>query len=320
MKKEVIIGAIVLLVLVGATYLMTKIKQSGILSRQVKLYAITEEVYHLRPAQFIYYNGMEIGRVSEVEPMPNTHKKYIVGLNLHTNISLPSNIRAEITYVSIMGGREVNLVPDTTMPIIGYLASGDTISTYITSIPTQIGDFLLPFKKQLDKFFIQYPMDSLEQMFYDLQAKAAHYKKKTGDLSNTIGQKTPQINKTVADYRALTSDLNQKMPQYMQELKQLNAQLQAQIDKGLDSTLYRTTTQVEKLNQTIVAQKPTIERINAQIDTVQGQLKNLPNHPTMKKYVYDTQMPTQIHENVKETQSTIRQLYQDPKSIINPKD
>lgn len=316
MKKEVIIGSLVLLAIITFVVVFNKIKSSGILSRQVKLYALSNDVFHLHKGQFVYYNGMEVGRVVEIEAVPYTTKQYLISLNLHKAVSLPKHTKAEITYVSVLGGREVNLIADSTVLTTAYLNSGDTIAAYITSIPTQIQNAIAPATKFLDKLFEKYPNDSLEQMFYDLEANLHKYNAQTKALYNNLRKQVPKLNSSIKDYRKLSEDLKNKMPEYMQQLQKLNANLKATADKGLDKTMQQTTEKIQNFSNTIEAQQPKIQQINSKIDTVNQKLNTLPQNPSIKKYVYDEALATEIHNKVKEAQTTIKEIYVDPKEFI----
>lgn len=318
MKKEVIVGSLVLLFIIAFVVIFTRIKSSGALSRQIKIYALADNTFHLHVGQFVYYNGLEMGRVVSIDAVPNVDKQYLIGLSLHTQASLPKHTKAQITYVTVLGGREVNLTVDSTIATTGYLNSGDTISAYIHSIPTQVKTALTPVTNFLDTFFMKYPNDSLEQMFYDLQATLNNYQEKTTAISNNLRKQVPALNTKIADYRKLSEDLNKKMPEYMQQLKSINATLKATADKGIDKSIQATTNKIENFGNTIEAQAPKIQQVNNTIDTINAQLKVLPQNPTLKKYVYDESLPADLHKQVNEVQSTIKAVYQDPKQFIKP--
>lgn len=310
MKKEVIIGIVGILCIVAFFWVFTKVKRSGVLGRNFSIRVATDNMYNLRNKQFVMLNGWQVGVVASQEIAPDG--KYIAVIDFAQPLELPNNTIARITYISVLGGREIDLIIDTTQKATGILKDGDLIRGFKEDIPQQISNGLAPFRKKLDVFLDKYPMDSLEKLAHDTKIKLAGYEQTTKAISNSLAQNDKNIRAIIKNMAELSTDLRKKTPDFKKQLQTINKALVEVQAKNPEKQIKDMTQKVAAFGDTIATKAATIEAVNKGIDNASSNIDKIAKNPTVQKYLYTDSIPANLKATVSKTQTTVKDVYEHP--------
>jgi phospholipid/cholesterol/gamma-HCH transport system substrate-binding protein len=319
LKKEVTVGLIGILFIIAFFWAFTKVKRSGVLGRHFSIRVATDNMYNLRNKQFVMLNGWQVGVIAGQEIAPDG--KYIAIIDFLAPLELPNNTIARITYISVLGGREIDLIIDTTQKATGILKDGDLIRGFKEDIPQQISNGLAPFTKPIDKFLAKYPMDSLEKLAHDTKIKLAGYEQSTKAISNALAKNDKNIRATIKNMAELSTDLRKKTPDFQKQLQTINKALVDVQVKNPEKQIKDMTQKVSALGDTITSKSATIANVNKGIDNASASIEKIATNPTVQKYFYTDSIPANLKATVSKTQTTVKDVYEHPEKYrkINKK-
>jgi len=309
MKKEVIVGIVGLLVLIGSIWGYLKIRRSGVLGRHFTLRISADNTFNMRSGSFVLYQGHWVGTVTTQEKL--AENKHVLTLDFFVPIKVPNNTKAKITYTSIMGGRQVNLDPDTTVAATGFYEDGALIEARTVTVVTQIQDAIAKPKAKLDSFLMRYSTDSLRRLAEDTKAYLHGLEQKTRAVSVNIAANDQKIAKTMRDLAATTTKVRSQTPDYKKQLKEihdLTAQLNA---SGIDKKIQGATTQIASV-RSLVENQTVLSSADATVDKLNKQLEKIPENPKYKSLVTDKAKADTLQTKIQGIQTTVRDIYEHP--------
>nr|WP_319398737.1 MlaD family protein [uncultured Carboxylicivirga sp.] len=200
MKKEVKIGLTVLVSFVILIWGFNFLKGRDILKVGDFYYGTYARIDGLTNASPIYYRGFKVGYVRDIDFHPTIPDRFIVTFELHKNVPLPADSKAQIYSLDLMGTKGVQLLPGKSKELLAY---GDTMNTSVMGdLKDQVSMEVLPLKDKAERLIVQ-----LDSVFTNLGDVVDEENK------NNIKSTMRSFKNTMYNFEKLSSELSQTMSQ-----------------------------------------------------------------------------------------------------------
>ncbi len=156
-KKEIKIGLVTIFALLMLGWGFNFLKGLNIFKGGTNYYGVYSNVSGMNEACPIFYRGLKIGIVSDIELHPKQYDKLLVTFVIKKDLSFPINSVARIYSLDLMGTKGVEFVEgDSEEKLMPY----DTIKTYLVGdLKDQLSMEVLPLKEKMEKLIVNF--DSL---------------------------------------------------------------------------------------------------------------------------------------------------------------
>ena len=142
LRKEFIIGLVVIFISVAMFYGIRFIQGSNLFLDSIKVHASYPKINNLQVGNPIYINGLKVGLVTATEISHDADAHIDVDLTLETKYPIPNNSTAEIMEMGVMGGMAIDILLGDSKE---NLQEGDHIKTSIRSgLMTKVQDQMSP--------------------------------------------------------------------------------------------------------------------------------------------------------------------------------
>lgn len=300
-SKELKVGFIALLAIVGFVFLYQFMKGKNIFSTENVFYAKYENVEGLSPSSPVSINGLKVGKVDKI--IPNTDSKtgkiyFLVKFLVDDKFEFSKNSTVEVFEPGLMSGKElrVNLVYGEPYAKDGDTLSGNIKLSMLNNISSQVG----PVKDQLQS--VLKSVDSLtnnanrvfdEQNRAELKALLQHLNATVQSFDVTSRQATAMLASNDPRIQRMLDNANLATISAKESIDKVGNQ----IDK----------VDVQKLNNTIDKLSVTAEKLSSVIEGVQK------GEGSLGKLTKDEQ----LYNNLTEASANLNKLIDDMKT--NPK-
>ena len=311
MKKEVFVGLMGLIVLIAFLWAYTAVKKSGVLRRSLTLYSEYDSIYHLKPNNWVMFNGMYVGYVSAQEKNEQTGKIKIT-MTIVEKVKLPRNTQAVITYMSVIGGRQINLLASE--PCFADCLQGEEmLKGSVLSIAQTIKNSTAPIRAKadslLDKYMIRGNVDTL---LYNTMALVASLRKNTDYWAKKIPALNKTVNNSVKSYQQLSAEAKKKLPDYQKMLKDMNKEL-ADVQKiQLATKIPAYAAKMDSLDKQIQTNSALINKADAAVTGFDKQVKRFKNSPTAQNLLFQDSPAILLQQGLKQTNEKVKDIYQNP--------
>jgi ABC-type transporter Mla subunit MlaD len=311
MKKESIIGLIGLSLLIAFLWAYTAVKRSGVLKRSLTLYSEYDSIYHLKPNNWVYHNGMYVGYVSAEEKNEQTGKIKIT-MSIVEKVKLPRNTEAVITYTSIIGGRQINLV--SSEPCFSDCLQGEEmLKGRVLSVPQSIKDATIGVRAKADSVLNKYSIrGNVDTLLYNTMASIENLRKNTDSWAKKIPQLNKTVNNSVKSYQQLSEDVKKKMPEYEKMLKDMNKQLAGVQQMQLNKQIPTYAAKIDSVDKSIQTNSTAITKAGAAVEGLDKQVKSFKNSPTAQKMMFQDSPAIKLHNNINQTDQKVKDIYENP--------
>lgn len=149
LSRELKIGAVTVIALLGLYYGISFLKGQDLLSNKRLFYAVYDEVNELGKANPININGFKVGKIDNIAFHPDGSGRLIVTLNITDDISIPENTVARIYSSDLLGSKAVELVLGNAETMA---QAGDTLKSNIElSLSEEVNEQVKPLKDKAEK-------------------------------------------------------------------------------------------------------------------------------------------------------------------------
>ena len=311
MKKENLIGLLGFLALIVFLWAYIVVKKSGVLKRNITLYSEYDSLFHLKNNNWVMFNGMYVGYVSDQEKNEKTGKIKIT-MNITEKVNLPQNTQAVITYTSLLGGRQVNLVASEPC-YSDCLKSESMLVGKVVTVTQSIKDGTVAIRAKADSLLNKYSIrGNVDTLLYQTMASIKKLRKNT----DIFAKKMPEIGKTaksaIKSYQQLSEDLKNKSPQYLKMLDSLNAQARQMTKKGLDNQIPIYTNKITEVRATIQSQNTILDKAKTAVKATDTKVKDFKNSPTAQKLLFQDSIATNLQQAVNNTDIKVKDILEYP--------
>lgn len=294
-KVGILASFAIALLIIGYNFL----KGNAIFSNETKLFARYSHVDGLAVSKPVLVNGYQIGRVSQLELLPDG--EVLATLNINNKYDIPKNSIAKIEATDLLGSKAIIMMLGNSTK---FAVDGDTLSANISkglmeqvqpvqkkaelivgkldSILTSVNSILNPnFQKNVDKSF-----SSIAGTLASLEATSKK-------VDNLVGVESTRISAILGNVESITNNLNSNNEKINNILSNIN----------------KVTDQVAAANF-----KQTIDNANKAVADLQGTVNKINNgQGTLGALINDKAM----YENLKNASDNLNKLMIDLKE--NPK-
>ena len=144
MNKELKIGFVALLAIVGLFIGINYLKGLDVLNSSRKFYAKYENIGGLKVGSSVFVNGYQVGMVSNIDLLANENQQLLVTISIEKDFDIPKNSILKIVNQDLMGTKSVNLILG---DAASFAADEDTlISGMEGSLQEEVSAQILPIK------------------------------------------------------------------------------------------------------------------------------------------------------------------------------
>jgi len=266
-KKEIKIGLLTIAALLILGWGVNFLKGHNVLKAGTTYYGVYGNVSGMNEACPIFYRGLKIGSVKNIELDPGNDDMLLVTFNITKDIEFPRNSVARIYSLDLMGTKGVEIVKGNSKEM---LMPYDTIKTYVVGdLKDQLSIEMLPLKDKMEKLIVNFDsllvdvnrlfigenMDNLEYSIKMLNKTLANTANMTGYLAKSfseggeyhtimkridsilisLNKQTPYLDTTFTNIAGFSKKLNKV--ELAETLQQLNSSLKQTTDllAGLNS-------------------------------------------------------------------------------------
>jgi phospholipid/cholesterol/gamma-HCH transport system substrate-binding protein len=193
-KKEIKIGLLTIAALLILGWGVNFLKGHNVLKAGTTYYGVYGNVSGMNEACPIFYRGLKIGSVKNIELDPVNDDKLLVTFNITKDIEFPKNSVARIYSLDLMGTKGVEIVKGNSQEM---LMQYDTIKTYVVGdLKDQIGIEMLPLKDKMEKLMVNF-----DSLIIDIN------KLFIGDNMDNLENGMKMLNRTLANTANMTGYL-----------------------------------------------------------------------------------------------------------------
>jgi len=221
MSREIRV-ALLAIAAVGLFYIGYKfILGSNVLTVSNIYYVKYDHVNLLKPSTPVTISGVQIGFVSNVEPMLDS-KKVKVTLDLDRNVKVPKNTVAVIKATSFMGGQAVELIYDdpcaegncaasgsflkgASQDLLSSLVDRQAFESYLSAVERTLGSIVDTINQQLLSEDAEGP---IANSLRDLESTMANLKTGTSRLDGLIARSSSGIEGTINNLQGISDTIN----------------------------------------------------------------------------------------------------------------
>lgn len=244
-KREIKIGAIVLIVLALTIWGINYLKGINVFSRTNYYFLEFDNIGGLTPSAGVFVSGYKVGNVHKMYFKEDHSGKIIIEISVSRNIRIPKNSIAQIYNNDIMGTKAIRLIFST-----------DTLfqqehDTLITDVEIGLMDQLMPLKNKAERVMMS--IDSLvrsaslalnPQTIQNFRATMSNVKNITENLSD----QNERLNRMFQNFEAISANLKANSPKITKILTNLSEVTDSLARANVQNTIQQTQQAVTQLN------------------------------------------------------------------------
>lgn len=221
LSKEFVIGIVVVIAIAVLYMGVNYLKGVNLLAKQLRFYAIYENVAGLTASNAVVLNGYKIGIVSDVGMNPNGDGTLIVEVILNdSKLKIPTDTQLEIYDADLFGGKGIRIILGKSTVLAedeAYLKG--TVSMGLTET---IKQEIEPLKKKTSELFAG--LDSvinnlnnvlgttedkkgLEQVFADLKTTISNLSSATAKADNILGENSQSLKEIFGNVESISNNI-----------------------------------------------------------------------------------------------------------------
>ncbi len=264
-KTGILFTIIILVTIWGVNY----IKSNDLLTSQIRLYGIYDDVKELSEGNYVFLNGTKVGKVSKVDFLNGDINKLIVEFHIRNDIKIPDSSIAMITSTDLMGtmGLKIILNKNTN----NYYKSGDTLfSSVENSLSEEVNKQILPLKIKtenmlgtLDSLLIAFrsvfnpkTRSSIKKSFAHIQKTLKNLESTTNTLDTLMNMEKKRIARIIDNAESITENLrnnNENINQILSNFSNISDSLSASgftnVIHNADVAIYQLSGILEKIEK-----------------------------------------------------------------------
>lgn len=312
MRRETKIGLLTIISVSILIFGFKFLQGKNVFSNDIVVYAKYDNVSAVLPSNPVYLDGYQVGIVATVKQNKETLRGYIIGINISSDIQLPSNTIAVIKS-DFMGGKSISLEYDDSKVQTKFLEDGDEIEGRTDGIlgtmieKDDLADYLQIVKDSILALTEGAGASSefdFEKMMKNFDSSLARINDITTSVNRLVSAQNSSLNQTLNNAKELTAVATDKiamitnsMDSMINKINNPEGVLDATTERmnQLEGTLEELNTTVSNLNAVIVKlnegegtlgklinEEETYDNLNASLKELELLLEDFRVHP--KRY------------------------------------
>ncbi|MGB9746284.1 MAG: MlaD family protein [Bacteroidales bacterium] len=247
-KREVKIGALVLIVLALTIWGINYLKGINVFSRTNYYFLEFDNIGGLTPSAGVYVSGYKVGNVHKMYFKEDHSGKIIIEISVSRTIRIPKNSIAQIYNNDIMGTKAIRLI-----------FSNDSLfqhehDTLITDVEIGLMDQLMPLKNKAERVMMS--IDSLvrsasmalnPQTIQNFRATMSNVK----NISENLSDQNERLNRMFQNFEAISANLKANNPKITHIISNLSDISDSLAKANVQNTVMQTQQAVAQLNEVL---------------------------------------------------------------------
>ena len=219
--NEVKVGALATVAIVLLVLGYNMMRGKNLLNREKIYYATYDRVDGLALAGHVRFNGMNIGRVQEMELAGDGSHRIRVSMNVAPDLKIPVGSVARIVQIDLFGTKALQIeLSEQTQ----YLRDGDTlVPAFETDILSEVQDRAASLLSSLDTVVTSVKLTFNEETQENLQKSFASIQSTLNTLDKSLANNSGRLDKIFANIESITTNLEQNKEQITAIITNLNA-------------------------------------------------------------------------------------------------
>jgi len=193
----------------------------NLLSREKILYAEYPEVEGLAIAGHVRYNGMNVGRVLDMELASNGSGNIVVSMNVSPDLEVPQGSVARIVQVDLFGTKAIDIELSDQKK---FVESGDTLNGELgEDVMDEVKSRAVSLLASLDTVMLSVKHTFNPETEDNLRKSVSSLQHTLDNLDKTLANNTTRLDKIFANIESITNNLEQNKDQITSILSNLNA-------------------------------------------------------------------------------------------------
>lgn len=246
MKKDkaIIVGLLVILLFAILIWGLNFMKGRNVFSKEKTYFAVYEEINGLQTNTGIYLRGFKVGQVRNIRFTSSAYDRILVEFAIADDVLMPENTVARIFSSDIMGTKSINLLFPEERSNQYHKANDTLISASEAGIMEQVRMEIAPYKVQIDNIMeatlstveqlktlvnkntatslhkslanlqsaivaIEHAAKGADKILTDNSENLDNILTNMSDFSQTLQEKTPQINRVIDNLDVFADSLSQ---------------------------------------------------------------------------------------------------------------
>ncbi len=266
-KRYVKTGILFIIIIVMSIWGVNYIRSNDLLSRQIKLYGVYDDVKELSEGNSVFLNGTKIGKIYKVDFLDGNLNKLVVEFHIRNDIKIPDSSIAMITSIDIMGTMGLKILINKKSKT--YYKSGDTLSTRVeNSLSEEVNKQILPLKIKtenmigtLDSLLVAFrsvfnpkTRTNIKKSFEHIQITLKNLESTTSTLDTLMTTEKARIAKIINNAESITNNLkanNDNINKILSNFGDISDSLSASgfvnIIHNADSAIFKLNTVLNKI-------------------------------------------------------------------------
>ncbi|TVQ17292.1 MAG: MCE family protein [Bacteroidetes bacterium] len=259
-SREIKIGILTVLSVFLFIWGLNYLKGKDIFTRQMRFYAIYDDVTSLIESNPVLLSGVSIGQVNRISFFPDGSGRILVESIVSRDIPIPDNSVAMLTGASLTGTREIVIRLGDSPRLI---SDGDTLASgQQASIQDEVSQLVAPIKERAQELFGQ--IDSvmvvfqaifneqtrvnITSSFQSIQQTLENLEKTTDRLDQSIDREATRVSNILSNAESISQNLkdnNETLTNILTNFSSISDSLAA---ANLTQTLYQAEHSITNLN------------------------------------------------------------------------
>lgn len=273
------------------------LKGSSIFSRTNIFYIVYDNIDGLTTSNPVTLNGLPVGRVTDIELLPEKQNHLLVSVELDKKIDVPAGTVAILADGGLLGGKVIKLQMGVSK---SYLSGNDTLANAKEAgLSAILQQKAMPVLSQVDS--LAHNLNLVAQGFKDTG-------KSLNSVLTTFDNTGNQLNGIVSDNRAQLAAL-------IKNLNVLSASL-AETEKGIKPLMAGASTFVDSLNALRLGQ--TVAGANQTLGELKQVIANLQSGKgSVGKLLNDDKLYTNLNYTIISLNQLLANFREQPKRYVN---
>lgn len=326
-SREIKVGILALVVVVVLIWGYEFLKGKNVLGHSNTYKVAYTHIDQLAVSNPVYVKGFKVGMVTDIYLNPENIDEVIVELEVDEEIKLPSDAKAILYNVGLVGGKAMILQYDHLCQE-NCLESGDFLEGEVRGLLSS----MVP-ENEVDVYLnklqsgISGMVDSLgfegdetggDNTAAQLKQIVASFASITSNLDRVIARSDANINKSLSDIQSFTSSLKENEKHLNQVMANLNVISTQVANAGLDQTLQKVDTTFDDLAVSIKELKSIVKSADQSfqnIDKIVAQVQN--GEGTLGKLLGQDSLYQNLSLTVEHLNLLLQDLRLNPKRYVN---
>lgn len=323
MTKEIRIGALAVIAIIGIIWGYKFVKGQNLFSQSTSLQTTLSDVTLLSVSSPVYIRGLKVGSVTDIKLNEKDLKEMIVTFSVEGDFKMPKDAVVFMKSEGLVGGNVLSITfdhlcsgPDCiqdgdmlksgTLGLLGSLVSEDEILNVAETFKETAQDLI-------NQIGTEDNNSALDKIVRDLSTTMEQLAKMSAQTNQLLATSNQDLTRTIRNMANITGNLSKNNEQITAILSNLNQTTEQISNAGIDDLVKNTNTTISKSSNTLANLDKTLTNANSTFTELNSLLNEVKTGDgTLSKLLNDKK----LYNNLETTTANLSFLLQDLR--LNP--